>query len=138
MDDLNELIEGAENPVTEGNAEDFQENFENLPDIEPQETTTTTNNQQLAPEGRSQTEERNPLNIGGAVDTVQDVVNNNKWVRENIYVPIVDTVDNVFQGNQRTREQVLEDRTAFETQAAERRVEADKNIREMYSGPNAV
>ena len=139
MDDLNELIEGAENPVTEGNSEDFQENFENLPDIEPQETTTTTtNNQQLAPEGRSQTEERNPLNIGGAVDTVQDVVNNSKWVRENIYVPIVDTVDNVFQGNQRTREQVLEDRTAFETQAAERQVEADKKIREMYSGPNAV
>ena len=148
MDDLNELIEGAENPVTEGNSEDFQENFENLPDIEPQETTTTTttNNQQLAPEGRSQTEERNPLNflpevlkptnLKAGYDAATGLVNGQSDdVFREVNANIVDWVDNTFQGNQRTKEEILANRDRIAGQA---QVRSDAIGQNLQAGPNAV
>jgi hypothetical protein len=43
----------------------------------------------------------------GGMDMIQGAM---KWVEENVGIPLEDTIDNVFQGNQRTPEQVSKDR----------------------------
>lgn len=45
----------------------------------------------------------------GGMDMIQGAV---KWVDEHIGIPVEDLVDNVFQGNQRTPDQIAKDRAA--------------------------
>jgi hypothetical protein len=51
--------------------------------------------------GQNNTQQR------GGLDMIQGAA---KWVEENIGIPVEDIVDNVFQGNQRTPDQVAQDR----------------------------
>lgn len=59
-----------------------------------------------------------------------------KWIEENISIPLVDFVDNTFQGNQRTPDQIADDRTELRKGYQERQIEAEKALEEAaYDGP---
>jgi hypothetical protein len=53
-----------------------------------------------------------------------------KWVEENVGIPLEDTIDNVFQGNQRTPEQVAKDR-AGQRQQNVQSFEGQKTINDL-------
>ena len=52
----------------------------------------------------------------GGMDAIQGAM---KWVDENIGIPVEDLVDNVFQGDKRTPDQIAKDRAARDQSLAE-------------------
>lgn len=58
----------------------------------------------------------------GALDAV------GKFIEEKISIPVVDFVDNTFQGNQRTPDQIARDRARARVEGARRDIEAQRNL----------
>jgi len=120
LTDIDSLFENTEDPITEGNPEDLQEGFDNLPSV-----TSPTDQQQQQPQqqetARAQTTERNPLNwlpetlkpttLKQGYDAATGLVNGQgDDVFRNATANVVDFVDNTFLGDQRSKDEILETR----------------------------
>lgn len=70
----------------------------------------------------------------GGMDLIQAGA---KWVEQNIGIPLEDTIDNVFQGNQRTPEQVARDRVKRDQNMA-RQLSQQKTINDLPKPVKAV
>lgn len=70
----------------------------------------------------------------GGMDLIQAGA---KWVEENIGIPLEDTIDNVFQGNQRTPEQVARDRARRDQNMAQQ-LRQQKTINDLPNPAKAV
>ena len=123
MEELNDdLNENSGIPETEGNPEDVLRNFDQLPEVTPPPPTTDQS------KGRNQTEVRNPLNMLPEVlkpttlkqgyDAATGLVNGKSdGVFRDLSANIVDFVDNTFQGDQRTKEEILATRDKLSGEA---------------------
>ena len=121
LTDIDSLFENTEDPITEGNPEDLQEGFDNLPSVTSptdQQSTTETSQQ---PRSRAQTEERNPLEmlpnalrptiLKEGYDAATGLVNGKSDdVFRELNANIVDWADNTFLGDQRSKDEILETR----------------------------
>ena len=146
LTDIDSLFENTEDPITEGNPEDLQEGFDNLPSVTSptdQQATTETSQQ---PRSRAQTEERNPLEMlpnalrpliyQEGYDPATGLVNG---ISQSPYRGAVtatrDWIDNTFQGDQKTKEQIDQE---FDKEAGDAQLNNVAISERASSGPTAV
>lgn len=101
-----------------------------LDDVEQQITSQRPRQQQ---QQNQRVAGRNNRQRGG-MDLIQAGA---KWVEENIGIPLEDTIDNVFQGNQRTPEQVARDRAQRDQNMAQQ-LRQQKTINDLPNPAKAV
>jgi len=146
LTDIESLFEDTEDPITEGNPEDLQEGFDNLPSVTSptdQQSTTETSQQ---PRSRAQTDERNPLKMlpnalrptiyKEGFDAATGLVNGKSDdVFRELNANIVDWADNTFLGDKRTKDEILETRDKLSGQGILNRMAMSEKA---SAGPTAV
>jgi len=138
--DIDNLFTDSEDPITEGNPEELQEEFNNLPNID-----SSTEQQPQEQEPARKTVERNPLDLLPNVlkpttlkqgyDAATGLVNGQgDDVFREATASVVDFVDNTFLGDQRSKDEILETRDQLTGQGVLDR----QKLAEERSGPNVV